>query len=50
MNSSDLIEGDGKRLGGGLDMVRRFVPLHRAPFEDGGFLRVPRLGVVDLKR
>ena len=49
VNSSDLIQGDGKRLGGGLDMLGSLVPLQSSPREDGGFGRALRLGVVIFK-
>ena len=50
VNPPGLVEGDGKRLGGGLDMLGGLVSLQRAPLEDGGFLRALRLGVVVFKR
>ena len=50
VNPAGFIQRDGKRLGGGLDMLRRLVSLQRAPLEDGGFLRALRFGVVDFKR
>ena len=49
MNPAGLVERNGERLGGGLDMLGRLVALQRAPLEDGGLGGALGLGVVVFK-
>ena len=48
-NAGGLVERDGTRLGGRLDVLGGLTALQRAPLEDGGLGRAPGLGVVVLK-
>lgn len=50
VNSPGLVQGNGKRPGGALDMLRRSVLLKGTPLEDGGLSRLLRIGVIVFER